>query len=104
MRSSIKKMAVMLATTTMMFALEVPTDHVSSTDWLATNINDKNLVIIDTREAKDYNKGHIVGAVNYPKKAYFQGKLGTVVKLPSTPSQMQAVSYTHLTLPTNREV
>lgn len=89
MRNLIKKIAVIMATTTMMFALEVPADQIASTDWLANNINDKNLVIIDTREAKDYKKGHIEGAVNYPRKAYFQGILGTVVELPSTPSQMQ---------------
>ena len=91
MRNIIKKMTVMLATTTMMFALEVPTDHIASTDWLAKNMNDKNLVIIDTREAKDYEKGHIEGSVNYPKETYFQGMLGTVVELPSTPSQMQDI-------------
>lgn len=89
MRNLIKKMAVIIATTTMMFALEVPTDHIASTDWLAKNIHDKNLVIIDTREAKDYKKGHIEGAVNYPRKAYFQGILGTIIELPSTPIQMQ---------------
>src|SRR5665648_96669 len=91
MRNLIRKMAVILATTTMMFALEVPTDHIASTDWLAKNMNDKNLVIIDTRAAKDYEKGHIEGAVNYPKETYFQGILGTVVELPSTPSQMQDI-------------
>ncbi|GIT99080.1 sulfurtransferase [Sulfurovum sp. TSL1] len=89
MKNLMKKMAVIMATTTMMFALEVPTDHLVSTDWLAKHINDENLVIIDTREAKDYNKGHIEGAVNYPKEIYFQGKLGTVMELPSTPAQMQ---------------
>ena len=89
MRHLIKKMAVIIATTTMMFALEVPTDHIASTDWLAKHIDDKNLVIIDTRKAEDYNKGHIEGAVNYPKEKFFQGKLGTVLELPSTPAQMQ---------------
>jgi len=89
MRNLIKKTAVMVAATTMMFALEVPADHIASTDWLAQNMNDKDLVIIDTRETKAYKKGHIKGAVSYPRETYFQGKLGTVVELPSTPNQMQ---------------
>lgn len=89
MRHLIKKMAVVMATTTMIFALDVPTDHIASTDWLAKHIDDKNLVIIDTRKAEDYNKGHIERAVNYPKEKFFQGKLGTVLELPSTPAQMQ---------------
>ncbi len=38
MKNLIKKMAVIIATTTMMFALEVPADHIASTDWLAQNM------------------------------------------------------------------
>lgn len=34
--------------------------------WLKEHINDKNLVILDIRDYKDYKKGHVKGAVNIP--------------------------------------
>jgi thiosulfate/3-mercaptopyruvate sulfurtransferase len=72
-----------------MFALEVPTNHIANTNWLNKNINNKDLVIIDTRKADAYKKGHIKGAINYPKKSWFQGKLGNIPKLPNTINQVQ---------------
>ena len=89
MKNLLKKSALLIATSSMIFALEVPTNHIASTQWLKTNINDKNLVVIDTRKAKAYKKGHIKGAINYPKKTYFKGKLGNIPKLPNTIEQMQ---------------
>ena len=89
MTNLIKKVALLFATSSMIFALEVPVNHIISTQWLYKNINDKDLVIIDTRKSEAYKKGHIKGAVNYPKKTYFQGKLGNIPKLPSTIEQMQ---------------
>jgi len=89
MKNLIKTVSLVIATSSMMFALEVPTNHIATTSWLNKNINDKDLVIIDTRKVDSYKKGHIKGAINYPKAKYFQGKLGTVPKLPNTPLQMQ---------------
>lgn len=89
MKNLIKKLAVLVVTSSVMFALEVPTNHIVDTNWLQQNINDKNLVIIDTRKAEAYKKSHIKGAINYPKKTYFQGKLGNIPKLPNTIEQMQ---------------
>ena len=89
MKNLLKKTALLVATSSMMFALEVPTNHIADTDWLNKNLNDKNLVIIDTRKADAYKKGHIKGAINYPKKSWFQGKLGNIPKLPNTINQVQ---------------
>ncbi len=41
-------------------------DPVVSTDWLADNIVDPNLVIIDIRDPVSYTAGHIPGAINEP--------------------------------------
>ena len=91
MKNLITKTALMLSTTTIVFALETPTNHIATTKWLNDNINDKNIVLIDTRKPEAYKKGHIKGAVNFPKKSYFQGKLGNIPKLPNTPEQMQEI-------------
>jgi thiosulfate/3-mercaptopyruvate sulfurtransferase len=37
-----------------------------SVEWLADNLDDPNLRIIDMRDAEIYNDGHIPGAVNVP--------------------------------------
>lgn len=39
-------------------------DPVVSTEWLADNIGDSNLVIIDIRDPGSYGVGHIPGAIN----------------------------------------
>ena len=36
--------------------------------WIKANEN--NLVIVDVRETEDYEKGHIPGAINLPKKQW----------------------------------
>ena len=69
--------------------VDLPPNHIVTTEWLAKNLGKKELVVIDTRPEADYRKGHIEGAVNYPKKSFFQGKVGDVPKWPSTPEQMQ---------------
>jgi thiosulfate/3-mercaptopyruvate sulfurtransferase len=89
MRQLFKRLSVVALTSTILFALEVPKDHIATTEWLKSNISQKNLVIVDTRETKAYTKGHIPGAINIPKKMFFQGKLGSVEKLPTTPEQLQ---------------
>jgi len=40
--------------------------NVVSVKWLKNNLNNKNLVILDIREYKDYKKGHVKGAINLP--------------------------------------
>ena len=84
-----KKILFILAISISLFALDVPKNHLATTSWLEKNLDNKNLVVIDTRKAELYKKSHIAGAINYPKAMFFQGKLGTVPKLPNTPLQMQ---------------
>lgn len=54
-------------------------DYFTSISWLEKNIKDnKNLVIIDGRSDKDYNNGHIPGAINVAWQSLSQmnGKAG----------------------------
>jgi len=43
---------------------KIPT--IVTVDWLKNHYNDKNLVIVDVRDAKEYKKGHLKNAVNMP--------------------------------------
>jgi len=73
------------------YALDIPKNHIVTTDWLYKNINNNNLVLIDTRDTKEYINSHIKGSVNYPKKSWFQGKLGNIVKYPNSAQQIQTM-------------
>lgn len=46
------------------FAKDIPT--IVSLQWLQDNFNNPKIVIVDLREKKDYDNGHIKGAVNMP--------------------------------------
>jgi thiosulfate/3-mercaptopyruvate sulfurtransferase len=66
--------------------------YFKSTDWLAAHKADANIVLVDVRPADDYNKGHIPGAINIPRNAFYFSKTqidGKVIKydVPS-PSQL----------------
>ncbi|GAA0127277.1 sulfurtransferase [Clostridium sp. CTA-19] len=39
-------------------------DYIVDADWLKENIDNKDVVIVDCRESKDYKKGHIKNAIN----------------------------------------
>jgi thiosulfate/3-mercaptopyruvate sulfurtransferase len=41
-------------------------DPIVSTQWLADNMGNKSLVLLDVRVPDTYSKGHIPGAVNFP--------------------------------------
>ncbi len=69
------------------FALSVPSTHLVSADWLSKNAN--SVVIVDLSSPKGYAKGHIPGAVNIPKKMFFQGYMGSIKHLLDTPAQVQ---------------
>lgn len=47
-------------------------DIFKSTDWVAQNA--KDLVIVDTRPADDYAKGHIPGAISIPRTKFYFGR------------------------------
>lgn len=46
-------------------------DPIVSTQWLADNMGNKSLVLLDVREPDTYSKGHIPGAVNVPGPGNF---------------------------------
>ena len=94
MKRLIKVISIVALSSSLLLALEVPNDHIASTKWLNSHLDDAHLVIVDTRANKAYLKGHIPGAVNIPKKMYFQGKLGSVEKLPTTQEQLQKMYQT----------
>jgi len=84
-----KKILLTLIVSIYAIALDIPSNHLVDTNWLEKNINNDKLVIIDTRKNKEYLKGHIKGAVNYPKSSWFQGKVGNIPKIYNTPEQFQ---------------
>lgn len=53
-------------------------DYFVTTDWLANNLDNKNVVVLDARSEKDYNKEHIPGAINvaWQSLANMKGKAG----------------------------
>ncbi len=55
---------------------------VKSVEWLKQHLNDENIVIIDVRNEKAYNKGHIKNAINMPvMKDFFTPKTLKMPKL-----------------------
>ena len=42
------------------------TKRLVTTDWVAQNLDNDNVKVIDIRKTEDYDAGHIPGAVNYP--------------------------------------
>ena len=84
-----KKLILLVSSICVLFGLEVPKNHIVDTNWLDKNINEKSLVIIDTRKSEDFEKGHIQGAVNIPKKQWFKGEVNGIKKYYNTPQQTQ---------------
>jgi len=71
------------------FALEVPSTHLVSVQWLSNNIGNPDLVILDVRSPQAYKAGHIPYAVNLPKRGNFQkGYMGNVKHILDTPSRV----------------
>ena len=46
------------------FASAHETDPIVSTEWLAANLNNPRLVLIDIRKPEEYQEGHIPGAIS----------------------------------------
>jgi thiosulfate/3-mercaptopyruvate sulfurtransferase len=46
-------------------------DAIVSTEWLETNIDTSNLVILDVRNPAEYAAGHIPGAINSPEGDWY---------------------------------
>ena len=74
------------------FALSIPKTHLVSVQWLAKNMNNPNLVIVDVRAPSAYKAGHIPHAVNIPKGLNFQkGFIGSIKHLLDTPYKITKV-------------
>jgi thiosulfate/3-mercaptopyruvate sulfurtransferase len=56
---------------------------VVSTDWLAQNLQNPNLVILDIRNPDQYKKGHIPGSINSPFENWAVERNGLSLELPS---------------------
>lgn len=41
-------------------------DPIVSTQWVAENMGNKSLILLDVRAPDNYDKGHIPGAINFP--------------------------------------
>jgi thiosulfate/3-mercaptopyruvate sulfurtransferase len=54
-----------------------------STDWLAQNLQNSDLVILDIRNSDQYKKGHIPGAINTPFENWVVERNGLSLELPS---------------------
>ncbi len=73
-------------------ALQVPSTHLVSPQWLASHMNNPHLVIVDVRSPKAYRAGHIPHAVNLPKHEYFQkGYFGNIKHVLDTPEKITKV-------------
>ncbi|NHW44250.1 MAG: hypothetical protein HA491_00685 [Candidatus Verstraetearchaeota archaeon] len=67
-----------------------------STEWLASNIDNPRLLIIDIRGFEDYLKGHIPKSVNVPFalsiSAWTSMRNGLLLELPSPESLFNTLS------------
>ncbi len=86
-----KKLLLLVVSFGLLFGLEIPKSHLVDTKWVMENLDNPKLKIVDTREKKEYDAGHLKNALHIPKSAYFQGKVDGVFKLYSTPEQMTAI-------------
>lgn len=69
----------------------IPQNHIVTDAWLQQHKNDKNIIIIDARKARIFNKSHIAHAVNIPFEEWFEGKIGNISHMYDTPKQVQAL-------------
>ncbi len=58
------------------YAINIPSTHLVSPTWLAKNMHNKSLVIVDTRRANEYNAGHIPGAISIPVNSMRENRNG----------------------------
>jgi thiosulfate/3-mercaptopyruvate sulfurtransferase len=53
-----------------------------STDWLAQNLSNSKLILLDIRSAEQYKKGHIPGALSAPLSMWAPDANGLTLELP----------------------
>jgi len=85
------KAIVLILSTSCLSAVNVPSNHLVSSGWLKQHVGDSSLVVIDTRSKWMYKRGHIKGALSYPKNLFFQGREGNIKGLPASELKIQEI-------------
>jgi len=62
-----------------------------STGWLAKNLDDPTLVIIDIRTSDSYKAGHISGAINVPFRSWAVTRKGLLLELPEVKALFKTI-------------
>jgi thiosulfate/3-mercaptopyruvate sulfurtransferase len=62
-----------------------------STNWLAKNLKDRKLVIIDIRTSDNYKAGHIPGAINVPFRSWAVTRKGLLLELPEVKALFKTI-------------
>ncbi len=62
-----------------------------STNWLAKNLEEPTLVIIDIRTSDTYRDGHIPGAVNVPFRSWVTTRKGLMLELPEVEALFKVI-------------
>jgi thiosulfate/3-mercaptopyruvate sulfurtransferase len=66
-------------------------DPIVSTDWLASNSNLENLVILDIRSAEEYKAGHIANAINAPSDVWVAMRGELLLEIPEEKVLFQTI-------------
>jgi thiosulfate/3-mercaptopyruvate sulfurtransferase len=64
---------------------------IESTDWLADNLENPGLVIVDIRSSQEYLSGHVPGAINIPFPSWIVARDGLTVELPAEGDLFQLI-------------
>ncbi|HTY62597.1 MAG TPA: sulfurtransferase [Acidobacteriota bacterium] len=72
-------------------------EPIVSTEWLALNLKDPQIALIDIRTAAQYQKGHIPGSINVPLSEWAIAKNGLTLELPSDESLRALVGKSGMT-------
>ena len=74
-----------------------PVNFSVSTDWLADNLKNPNVVIVDIRKVEEYKAGHVPGAVNVFYGSWAVSKGGLQNELPSTDDLFETIGSAGIT-------
>ena len=77
-----------LAFTTNGYAKSIPSTHLVTTKWVSNNLS--KVIIIDTRSARSYARGHLPGAVNITWKYFTQVRNG-ISRYVTNPGRFQVL-------------
>ncbi len=80
---SIRSMAVLIVALVVAHAWGRDIPPVVSTNWLAQNLDNPKLVVVDIRNVEQYNKGHVPGAFSAPFREWVASSNELSMELPS---------------------